>query len=127
VLRDRRVVKTNLVGSVLDDHIGLVILEISQRQKNNISLVDPDLIVRHPSSDQLSRRCLVEPEHDPRETHLLPHLSSDMRQSLFTVKALSFYTSVSEHLQYLSVLCHAGSQGNSRFHRIALYVVSVSY
>ena len=59
MLRNRMVIKTNLVGSVLDDHIGLVILEISQRQKNNISLVDPDLIVHHSSSDQLLRPCLV--------------------------------------------------------------------
>ena len=35
--------KTNLLRSVLDNHIGLVILEVTKRDENDVSLVDPDL------------------------------------------------------------------------------------
>ena len=34
---------TDLLGGVLDDDIGLLVLEISERDENNVSLVDPDL------------------------------------------------------------------------------------
>ena len=32
-----------LISSVFDDNIGLVVLEVSQRQEDDISLVNPDL------------------------------------------------------------------------------------
>lgn len=37
-------------------------------------------------------------------SHLLPHLSSDVSKSLFPIEALGLETTVSEHFRYLGIL-----------------------
>ena len=61
---------------VLHDHIALLVLVVSQRQQNDIALVDPDL---------------------------LPELATDMRETTCAVEALRLQTSVAEHLDDLRV------------------------
>lgn len=68
---------SGLVGVVLHDDIGLVVLEISERKQNDISLVDPDL---------------------------LSELSSDVSKSSDTVKALGLDSAVTKHLCDLGIL-----------------------
>jgi hypothetical protein len=68
---------TGFIGSVLENDIALVVLEVSERQEDNITLVDPDL---------------------------LSHLSTNVGETLAAVKAQSLETTVSKHLNYLSVL-----------------------
>ena len=43
---------TGLVGGVLLDNIGLVVLEITEREENDVSLVDPDLTLSHANADE---------------------------------------------------------------------------
>ena len=50
--------------------------------------------------------------------HLLPHLSSDVRQSLLAVEAQSLQASISQHLRYLRVLLPILTE-----HQLALVVV----
>lgn len=61
---------------VLHDHIALLVLVVSQRQQDDVALVNPDL---------------------------LPQLATNMRQTTCAVEALSLQTSVSEHLDDLGV------------------------
>jgi hypothetical protein len=39
--------QTHLLDGVFDDHVCLVVLEITKREKDNVSLVDPDLLSPH--------------------------------------------------------------------------------
>lgn len=59
-----------LVGGVLHDHIGLFVLVFTQREKDDVSLVDPDL---------------------------LPQFAPDVTQTLLTVEAESLQTAVTQH------------------------------
>ena len=68
----------HLIRSVFDDDVGLVVLEIPQRQEHDITLVDPDLF---------------------------PHLATDMGESFGPVETLGFYSTVPEHLEDLGVFC----------------------
>ena len=61
---------------VLHDDIALLVLVVSERQEDNITLVDPDL---------------------------LPQLAADMGETAGAVEALGFQTTVSEHLDDLGV------------------------
>ena len=61
---------------VLHDDIALLVLVVSERQEDNITLVDPDL---------------------------LPQLAANMRETTSAVETLGFQTSVSEHLNDLGV------------------------
>jgi LytS/YehU family sensor histidine kinase len=71
-----------LVGSVLEDNVSLLVLVVTQGEKNNISLVDPDL---------------------------LPELSTDVCQPLLAVEAHSLKTTVTKHLNDLGVFCTSRS------------------
>jgi hypothetical protein len=62
---------------VLHNHIALLILVITQRQQNNVALVDPDL---------------------------LPQLAADMGEAAGAVEALRFQAAVAQHLDDLGVL-----------------------
>jgi hypothetical protein len=61
---------------VLHDHIALLVLVVSQRQEDDVALVDP---------------------------HLLPQLAADMGEAAGAVEALGFQAAVTQHLDYLSV------------------------
>lgn len=61
---------------VLHNNITLLVLVVSQRQQDNVALVDPDL---------------------------LPQLAADMGETAGAVEALGFQTTVSEHLDDLGV------------------------
>ena len=61
---------------VLHNNITLLVLVVSQRQQDNVTLVDPDL---------------------------LPQLAADMGETAGAVEALGFQTTVSEHLDDLGV------------------------
>ena len=63
-------------------------------------MVDPDLIVR----EVVATKSTILPRSTGYSTHLLPHLSPNMRQPLLAVEAHRFKTTVSEHLDHLSVL-----------------------
>lgn len=67
---------THLFYCVLDNNIRLVILEFTQGDQDDVTLVDP---------------------------HLLPHLSSNVGKTLFTVETLGFESTVAEHLCDLGV------------------------
>lgn len=66
-----------LVGGVLHDHVALLVLVITQREENDVTLVDPDL---------------------------LPQLATDVGKSLLAVEAESLQTAVAEHLHDLRIL-----------------------
>jgi hypothetical protein len=59
-------------------------------------LVDPDL-------EQIPLLLTTAGQLNRMRTHLLPHLPSDMRQSLLTVEAECFETTVPKHFGYLGV------------------------
>lgn len=65
------------VGRVFEDDIALFVLVVSQRQQDDVALVDPNL---------------------------LPQLSPDVRQSLLAVEAECLQAAVAQHLQHLGVL-----------------------
>lgn len=65
-----------LLTRVLHDDIALLVLVVSQRQQNDVALVDPDL---------------------------LPQLSTDMGEAARAVEALRFQTAVAQHLDDLGV------------------------
>ena len=69
--------RSRLVGRVLLDNVGLVVLEVTERDEDNVTLVDPDL---------------------------LAELATNVSKTLLAVKALRFETAISKHLEYLSVL-----------------------
>lgn len=46
---------TGLVGSVLEDHVALVVLEVSEGEEDDVALVDPDLL-SHLATDLKRRR-----------------------------------------------------------------------
>ena len=60
---------TSLVGGVLDNDIRLVVLEVTQRNEDDVSLVNPNL--GQGRSDNGRRT-------QPWPTHLLPHLPSNV-------------------------------------------------
>lgn len=62
---------TSLVGRVLDDNVRLVVLELTQGDEDNVSLVDPDLRAATPSAVRTSIA--------QQDTHFLAHLPADMR------------------------------------------------
>ena len=61
-----------LISCVFDDNIGLVVLEVSQRQEDDISLVNPDLQSGAWRQSSSLRRYA-------QSTDLFPHLSADVR------------------------------------------------
>lgn len=63
---------SGLISSVFDDDIGLVVLKVSQRQQDDISLVDPDLQSGARCKSSSLRRCAL-------STDLFPHLPADVR------------------------------------------------
>jgi hypothetical protein len=64
--------------TVFQEDVALVLLELAERNQNDVSLVDPDL---------------------------LAELSTNVGQTLGAVKALSLETTVSEHFDDLRILC----------------------
>lgn len=68
---------TGLIGGVLHDNITLLVLVVTEREENDVTLVDPDL---------------------------LAELSTDVSKTLLTVEAKSLKTTVTKHLHDLSVL-----------------------
>lgn len=69
--------RTGLVGGVLHDHIALLVLVLTEREEDDITLVDPDL---------------------------LAHLATDVSQTLFAIKAQSLQAAVAQHLYNLRIL-----------------------
>ena len=67
-----------LVGAVLQDDVSLLVLVVTQREQDDVTLVDPDF---------------------------LPELAADMGEALGAVEAEGFETAVSEHLEDLRVFC----------------------
>jgi len=67
----------SLFRRVLDDDVGLAVLEFSQREEHNVALVDP---------------------------HLFAHLATDMREPLLAIKAQCLEPPVTEHLHHLGIL-----------------------
>lgn len=61
---------------ILHYYVALFVLVVSQRQENNVALVDPDL---------------------------LPQLAADMGKAARAVEALCLQTAVSKHLDHLGV------------------------
>lgn len=59
---------SGLISCILDDDICLVVLEVSQRQEHDISLVDPDL----------ERQSQTAPRDHGTYTYLLSHLTANM-------------------------------------------------
>lgn len=49
-----RLERAGLVGRVLEDHVALVVLEVAEREEDDVALVDPDLLA-HLATDLLSR------------------------------------------------------------------------
>lgn len=68
---------TGLVGGVLHDNIALLVLIITEGEKNDITLVDPDLLAK---------------------------LATNVGQALLAIEAESLQTTVAEHLDDLRVL-----------------------
>jgi hypothetical protein len=66
-----------LVGGVLHNNITLLVLVVTEREKDNITLVDPDLLAK---------------------------LATNVSQTLLAVEAQSLQTTVAEHLDDLSIL-----------------------
>jgi hypothetical protein len=99
---------SRLVGSILDNDIRLVVLEISQGKKNDVSLINPDL---EPKMDYLHCDGSV-------KAYLLAHLSSNVCQSLLSIKALGLQASVSQHLCHLCILLSVFSK-----HQLSLVVI----
>ena len=66
-----------LVRRILLDHIGLAVLKLTQRQQDNIAVVDP---------------------------YLFAHLAANMRQALLTVKAQRLQTPIAQHPHDLCIL-----------------------
>ena len=58
-------------GRVLENDVALLVLVVTERQQNNVSLVDP---------------------------HLLPELAADMAKTAGAIEALGLETAVAEHL-----------------------------
>lgn len=67
---------SSLVGAVLEDDVSLLVLVVSEREQDDVALVDPDL---------------------------LSELASDMCQSLCAVEAERLESSVAQHLHDLCV------------------------
>lgn len=67
---------TSLIGVVLEDDISLLVLVVSQREQDDVSLVDPDL---------------------------LPQLASNVRQTLLAIEAQGLQTAVTQHLHDLRI------------------------
>jgi len=88
---------TCFISCILDDDIRLVVLEISKRKKDDVSLIDPHL--RHHLNHEE-----FQPSKQVLSTHLLPHLPSNMGQSFFSIEALGFQSAVSQHLCHLRIL-----------------------
>jgi hypothetical protein len=104
---------TRLVGGVFVDDIRSVVLEVSQRQENDITRNDPDLTV---SADPMilpwqarQKACKEYRCAERRSTCLFTHLTSDLTQPGLSVLALGLYPSVSKHLDDLSVFCESAS------------------
>lgn len=68
---------SSLVGGVFHDDVALFVLVFTQREKDDIALVDPDL---------------------------LSQLATNVCESLFAVEAQSLQTAVTEHLHDLRIL-----------------------
>ena len=68
---------TGLVGGVLHDNVALLVLVITEREKDDVTLVDPDL---------------------------LAHLATNVSQTLLAIEAERLETTVAQHLHDLSVL-----------------------
>jgi hypothetical protein len=68
---------TGLICHILQDHITLGVLVVTQADQDDVSLVDPNL---------------------------LAHLATDMAQALGAINALGFQAPVAKHAQHLSVL-----------------------
>lgn len=68
---------SGLIGGVLHDNVALFVLVFTQREENNVTLVDPDL---------------------------LPELATNVCQTLLTVEAKSLQTAVTQHLHDLRIL-----------------------
>lgn len=75
-----RLETSSLVGAVLQNYIAFLILVVSERQQDDVSLVDP---------------------------HLLAKLATDVCQSPGTIEAERLEASISEHLKHLCVFCEA--------------------
>lgn len=84
---------TCFIGSIFYNDIGLVVLEVPEREKDNVSLVDPHL------RSKVGSRSI-----ETIRAYLLPHFASDMCQSLLPIKALCLQSAISQHLCYLGIL-----------------------
>jgi hypothetical protein len=69
---------TGLVGAVLQDNVAFLVLVVAEREEDDITLVDPDL---------------------------LAELATDVCETFRTVEAERFEATVAEHLQDLRILC----------------------
>lgn len=72
-----RLETSGLVGRVLQDDVAFLVLVVPQREQDDVTLVDP---------------------------HLLAQLAPDMREALLAVETLRLKSTISKHLDYLSVL-----------------------
>jgi hypothetical protein len=52
---------SSFIGGVFDDDIRFVILEIAQREQNDVSLIDPDLRIGERSTDSIAKRLKKKP------------------------------------------------------------------
>lgn len=105
---------TSFVGCVFLDDVGLFVLEFTQRQEDDVAVVDPDLLRqegRMGSVHHLARDAFT------TATHLLPHLSTDQSKTLLAVETLSLQAPVAEHAENLCVLwvCNDERCGLSAF------------
>ena len=79
-----RLETSGLVGRVLQDDVAFLVLVVPQREQDDVTLVDP---------------------------HLLAQLAPDMREALLAVETLRLKSTISKHLDYLSVLWGHASAG----------------
>jgi hypothetical protein len=73
--------RSGFVGAVLEDNVAFLVLVVAEREKDDVPLVDPDL---------------------------LSELASDVCETLGAIEAERFETTVSEHLEDLCVFCRRG-------------------
>ncbi len=58
-------------------------------------------------------------------THLFPHLSTDMCQSLLAIEALSFKTTVTQHFNHLGILLSVLAEHKFTF-VVVVFILSTS-
>lgn len=100
--RGENVQRTGLVGRVLEDNITLLVLVLTERHKNDVTVIDPDLLAKL-ATDKTEALDTVEALKAGKIVRIFVCFVGGLVRGRATYHGLE--SAVTQHLDDLSVLC----------------------